>query len=151
FFSRLGTPLLEPEEARYAEIPRQMLADNSWLVPKLNGEPYLDKPPLLYWLVMASYSCFGIHDWAARLIPGLAGLLTIAVSFWWARRTVGIRAAFLGGAILCLLPKFIYLGRMLTMNAPLALFVTAALAIGHMALTTPNAKRQRCLLVVAGI
>ena len=78
FFSRISTPLLEPEEARYAEIPRQMLADGQWLVPHLHGQPYLDKPPLMYWAVMASYSVFGVHDWAARLVPALAGLLTVA-------------------------------------------------------------------------
>ena len=34
----------------------------------LHGEPYLDKPPLFYWLVMAAYRAFGVHDWAARLV-----------------------------------------------------------------------------------
>src|SRR5262249_3960782 len=71
FLSRMGLPLLEPEEARYAEIPRQMLLADQWFVPTLHGQPYLDKPPLLYWMVMASYKLFGVHDWAARLVPGL--------------------------------------------------------------------------------
>ncbi|HLW66235.1 MAG TPA: glycosyltransferase, partial [Gemmataceae bacterium] len=127
FFCRLHTPLLEPEEGRYAEIPRQMLVENHWLVPTLHGQPYLDKPPLLYWLVMTSYSLFGVHDWSARLVPGLAGFLTIAVSYFWARKTVGHRAAILGSGMLCLAAEFVYYGRMLTMNGPLALFVTAAL------------------------
>ena len=71
FFSRLGQPLLEPEEARYAEIPRQMLAEGRLLTPVLHGEDYYQKPPLLYWLVMAAYRCCGVHDWAARLVPVL--------------------------------------------------------------------------------
>ena len=71
FFSRLHAPLLEPQEPRYAEIPRQMLARRRLLTPVLNGQPYLDKPPLLYWAVMASYAVFGVHDWAARLVPAL--------------------------------------------------------------------------------
>ena len=66
FFLRLRAPLLEPQEPRYAEIPRQMLSEGRWLVPVLHGEPYLDKPPLLYWLVMGSYSVFGVHDWVAQ-------------------------------------------------------------------------------------
>src|SRR5262249_10133254 len=49
-FIRLDAPLQEPQEVRYAEIPRQMLAEGKWLVPVLHGEPYLHKPPLLYWL-----------------------------------------------------------------------------------------------------
>ena len=64
--------LFEPDEGRYAEIPREMLARGEWLVPYLQGEPYLDKPPLMYWLVMISYRVFGEYDWSARLIAALA-------------------------------------------------------------------------------
>src|SRR6185369_11735796 len=65
----LAFPLFEPDEGRYAEIPREMLQRGEWVVPYLQGEPYLDKPPLFYWLVMLSYRAFGAHDWAARLVP----------------------------------------------------------------------------------
>src|SRR6516164_4630788 len=47
--------LFEPDEGRYAEIPREMLQRGESVVPYLQGEPYLDKPPLLYWLIEASY------------------------------------------------------------------------------------------------
>ena len=56
--------LFEPDEGRYAEILREMLLHGEWLVPYLQSEPYFDKPPLLYWLVMLSYSLFGVHDWS---------------------------------------------------------------------------------------
>ena len=98
FFLRLHAPLLEPQEPRYAEIPRQMLSEGRLLVPVLYGEPYLDKPPLLYWLVMGSYAVFGVHDWAARLIPGLSGVLTVLLTYWWGRRVAGERVGLCGGA-----------------------------------------------------
>src|SRR5215813_675576 len=79
FFLRLDTALLEPEEARYAEIPRQMLAAGEWIVPHYHGQPYYDKPPLLYWLVMLGYSAFGVHDSTARLVPGVCGVATVLV------------------------------------------------------------------------
>ena len=85
FFSRSHLPLQEPEESRYAEIPRQMLATGSFAVPVLHSQPYYDKPPLLYWLVMASYRTFGVHDWAARLVMSFAGLGTVLVTYFWAR------------------------------------------------------------------
>jgi dolichol-phosphate mannosyltransferase len=134
FFTRLNCPLLEPDEARYAEIPRQMLAEGSWLVPILHGQPYYDKPPLLYWLTMGSYQLFGVHDWAARLVPGLAGLLTVMLTYLWGRRALGPGAALASAFILCLSAKFIYLGRMLTMDGLLGLCVIAALAAAHTAL-----------------
>src|SRR5262245_19116540 len=51
-YPRLSFHLLEPDEGRYAEIPREMLQRGDFVVPHLQGQPYLDKPPLLYWLVM---------------------------------------------------------------------------------------------------
>ena len=134
FFARLDAPLLEPQEARYAEIPRQMLQQNTpagWLTPVLHGQPYLDKPPLLYWLVMLSYQTFGVHDWAARLVPGAAGCLTVLLVFFWGRRLAGERAALAGALVLCLSARFVYLGRMLTFDGLLGLFVTASLAAAH--------------------
>jgi 4-amino-4-deoxy-L-arabinose transferase-like glycosyltransferase len=134
FFLRLSAPLLEPQEPRYAEIPRQMLSEGRFLVPVLHGEPYLDKPPLLYWLVMGTYAVFGVHDWAARLIPGLAGVLTVMLTYWWGRRVVGERAGVCGALVLCLSAGFVYRQRMLNMDSLLCLWVTAALAAGHAAL-----------------
>ena len=50
-------------------FPREMLQAGDWVVPTLHGEPYLDKPPLFYWMVMLAYTALGCHDWAARLVP----------------------------------------------------------------------------------
>src|SRR5437867_3335274 len=122
FLARLDAPLLEPQEARYAEIPRQMLAEQSWMTPVLHGQPYLDKPPLLYWLVMLSYSVFGVHDWAARIVPGTAGVLTVLLSYLWGRRIAGERAGLCAAMILCLSARYVYLARMLSFDTLLCLW-----------------------------
>ena len=72
-----GSWLAEPDEARYAEIPREMLASRDFVTPKLNGVPYLEKPPLLYWANAASLRLFGLTPWAARLPTRLFGLGTV--------------------------------------------------------------------------
>jgi dolichol-phosphate mannosyltransferase len=141
FFARLGCPLQEPEEPRYAEIPRQMLEAGQFLVPTLHGLPYYDKPPLLYWLVMGSYRLFGVHDWAARLVSGTAAFLTVLVTYFWGRRLAGRGAGFAAAMILCLSVRYVYLGRLLTMNGPLCLWTTAALATSHFALRGPGLQR----------
>jgi dolichol-phosphate mannosyltransferase len=148
FFARLDHSLLEPEEARYAEIPRQMLLEGRFLTPVLHGEDYWQKPPLLYWLVMASYQVFGVHDWSARLVPCLAGIACVIVTAAWGWRTLGFWSGLVGGAILALSARFLYLAGMLSMDGLLCTFVVAGLACGHLALTE-DAHRRRWLVLSA--
>lgn len=122
----LSFRLFEPDEGRYAEIPREMLLRGDWIVPHLQGEPYLDKPPLFYWLVMGSYQLLGVHDWAARLVPALALHGCVLVTYLLGRRSLGERAAFWGALALSLAPGFISMGRLLLLDGLLALCVTLA-------------------------
>ncbi len=78
-------PLFNLNEGLYAEVAREMLAGNP-LIPRLDGLPYLEKPPLLYWLIMAAYKVFGIGKFAARLPSALAALGTLATVTVFARR-----------------------------------------------------------------
>ncbi len=93
-----GSGLAEPDETRYAEIPREMLAANDLLVPRLNGVPYFEKPPLLYWLNAASLRVFGETPWAARLPTRLAGLGT-ALLVLFAARGIGASTGGLSAAV----------------------------------------------------
>ena len=55
----LAYPLVEPDESRYAQIALEMLQSGDFVVPRLQGEPYLDKPPLLYWVTAGSVRLLG--------------------------------------------------------------------------------------------
>jgi hypothetical protein len=129
-YSCLSFPLFEPDEGRYAEIPREMLARGEWTVPYLQGQPYLDKPPLLYWLVMLSYRTFGLHDWSARLVPALALHGCILLTYFFGRRLVGDRPAFWGALILAVAPGFVSIGRFLILDSLLSLWVCLSLFAG---------------------
>lgn len=150
FFARLDHPLLEPEEARYAEIPRQMLLEGRVLTPVLHHEDYWQKPPLLYWLVMLSYELFGVHDWTARLVPCFASIFCVAITTLWGWRTLGFWSGLWSGMILTLSVRFLYLAGMLSMDSLLCTFVLAGLACGHLALTeAQNRKRWIVLSALA--
>ena len=73
-------PLAVPDEGRYGEIGRWMLQSGDWLTPRLDGIPFFHKPPYLYWLEAAALATFGVHAWAARLVPALhAALMLLAM------------------------------------------------------------------------
>src|SRR5712692_7836746 len=80
-------PLVGPDEPRYAEVAREMLARRDLITPTLGGMPWFEKPPLLYWFMMVGYRIFGVTEYAARLGPALCGLLT-AVFVYWLGRTI---------------------------------------------------------------
>src|SRR3981081_2979137 len=80
-------PLVGPDEPRYAEVAREMFARRDLITPTLGGLPWFEKPPLLYWLMIASYRVLGISEYAARLGPAICGLLT-AVFVYWIGKTI---------------------------------------------------------------
>jgi 4-amino-4-deoxy-L-arabinose transferase-like glycosyltransferase len=79
FLELPGSRLIEPDEARYAEIPREMIAAGDWVTPRLNGTRYYEKPPLLYWANAASFKLLGETPFAARLPARYAALGTAAL------------------------------------------------------------------------
>lgn len=99
--------LLNNVEGMYAEISREMLVSSDWrhwVIPHLNGLPYIEKPPLLYWTQALSMGLFGETDVAVRLVPTLASLASMASLWWYGRRLYGERfgrmAAFMLGTSL---------------------------------------------------
>src|SRR5699024_961138 len=68
WFAALGyRDLNDPDEGRYAEIPREMLVTGDWVTPHLDGLKYFEKPPLQYWATAVSYELFGQNNSSARL------------------------------------------------------------------------------------
>ncbi len=133
-FSDLNQPLLDPDEGRQAEIPREMLAHDDLLLPRMLGVPYYDKPPLQYWLTAGAYTVFGVRPWVARLVPTIAAWLTLLLAYAWAQRALAVRAAFLGGLGLCLAPGFVVLGRTVILDSLLTVCVAASWFSAHAAI-----------------
>ncbi|MDX6557581.1 MAG: hypothetical protein QOF72_630 [Blastocatellia bacterium] len=90
YFWGLGSlPLVGPDEPRYAEVAREMFARRDLITPTLGGLPWFEKPPLLYWMMIAGYRLFGVSEYAARLGPAICGLLT-AVFVYWIGKTIEV-------------------------------------------------------------
>src|SRR5918997_2679564 len=79
-------PLIGPDEPRYAQVAREMYLRGDMVTPTLGTHTWFEKPALLYWMMVASYSAFGVAEWTARLGPALSGLFTALLIFWMGRR-----------------------------------------------------------------
>ena len=116
--------LFNPDEGRYAEISREMLASGDWVIPHLNGLVYIEKPPLQYWATAISEAVFGQNEWAARLYTGLCALATVFALWAMIRREWGATAAARAALMLGSSLLFVLLGQQLTLDMSLTLFTT---------------------------
>ncbi len=115
FFYGIGDySLKEPDEGRYAEIPREMNELHDYIVPHLNYVRYFEKPPLLYWTTAASFKIFGTNEWAFRFPNSLSALFCVVFLYFFIRRWSGEPVAFLSSVILASSFSFLSMARIVT-------------------------------------
>ncbi len=128
FFAGLGSySLLEPDEGRYAEIPREMLATGDFVSPHLNGVLYFEKPPLYYWLNAAALSLPGRPELLCRLAGALLGVAGLGLAWALGRSLGGPRVALISAAVLGSSPLWIALARATIIDMTLTFFLSATL------------------------
>ena len=128
-FYGLGSyPLSDDNEGLYASAARNMLFDGDWIIPHLNSVAYIEKPPMLYWLMAGSMYLFGVNDWAAHLVPALAFFLTACVmQRFISRQTHNEVAGFTTALIFATTLPTLAMGRMIMCDMVMTLFLSAAL------------------------
>ena len=92
--------LMDDVDAVQAQIGRNMLTSGDWVTARLDGVAYLEKSPLIYWMMAVSYAVFGVHDWAARLPLALFTVMLCWVTARMAAWAFGSRAGLYSGLIM---------------------------------------------------
>lgn len=118
--------LINPDEGRYSEIPREMVASGDWLTPRLNGIKYFEKPALQYWATAIAFTAFGEHHWTARLWPALTGFLGILATAFATARLFGTQAGLIAGAVLAGSVLWNVIGHVNTLDMGVSFFLAAA-------------------------
>jgi 4-amino-4-deoxy-L-arabinose transferase-like glycosyltransferase len=136
-FAGLGrADLFNPDEPREAEMAREMLVSGDHVVPRLNGEPFLEKPPLFYWLVVTAYRAVGgPSEAAARAVPAIAGFLCLLITWNMARRLFGDETALLAALILLTGFESFWIARRVLIDMPLTLAILLAIDALHRVVT----------------
>ncbi|PYN19359.1 MAG: hypothetical protein DMD99_25515 [Candidatus Rokuibacteriota bacterium] len=99
-FVKLAMPFLDPDEGLYATIAQEMVRGGDWVMPHANGLPYLEKPPLYFWLTSLTFGLIGPSEWATRLWAALGALGTVLLTWRIGRRLYGARAGLLAGLVM---------------------------------------------------
>ena len=152
FFFNLGNVgLLEPDEGRYSEIPREMIESSDWIVPKLNGVLYFEKPPLVYWLVAISFKVFGYNEFAGRFPGAFLGAIGIFLTYFLARRMYGKKCAFYSSLILLTSLEYFFVSRIILLDIPLAFFITLTFSSFYFYLTSEKRSKFWLILFYIGM
>jgi 4-amino-4-deoxy-L-arabinose transferase-like glycosyltransferase len=119
-------PMLDPDEGRYAEIPREMLAHGDWITPRFNDLKYFEKPPLQYWATAAVYALFGLSEWSSRAWAVGLAFACLPLVYAWVRRLYGPPAALTAVAALGVSPFFLVVGHLNLLDEGFTFWLTAA-------------------------
>lgn len=134
-FLGLGSfPLIDVDETRYATMARDMVLTGDWNNLMLNGQPFLEKPPLYFWLVASSISLFGkFTPFAVRFPIALMSFLFVIITYFFGKRVVSEKFGFYTASILLSSFFFLMLSHIAILDSLLMVFIGLALYSGFMA------------------
>jgi len=127
YFGSAFTPGLEDDaDSTHAEAAREMYVTHDYVTLKINGNRYLEKAPLMYWLMSSSYALFGVNEFAARVPAMLAMLGLILLATKWGRRAFGDRAGLYAGMFGATAVGYYLFSRVLIPEPILSLFIACS-------------------------
>ena len=145
-------PIAIPDEARYSEIPREMIASGDWIVPHLNGLRYFEKPVMGYWLNANSIMTFGENGFATRFPSALATGISALMLFFMARRfSGGYLSAILTVSIFLSFFEVFAVGSFSVLDGPLSLFITSTMIFYFFAVLETNSLKNNLFLGLSGV
>ena len=138
-FWRLGSlSLMDPDEAHYAELTREMLRAGSWLVPLLDGLPYIDKPVLFHWLQGAAMAALGESEFAVRLPTAIAAIGLFAATRYFGIALLGTAAGEWGAIMFATVPLTFALSSIAVLDMLYTAFLFGAIGCLLMATREPR-------------
>ncbi len=141
--------LIKPDEGRYAEIPREMVASGDWVTPRLNELKYFEKPPLQYWATATAYTLFGEHQWTSRLWAGLTGFAGILLVWFAGLRLLGREASGYAALLLSSSLLYVLMAHINTLDMGVTFFLTLGILGLLLAQAQADTAKRRSWMLVA--
>ena len=141
--------LMDDVDAVEAQIARNMLTSGDFVTARLDGVPYLEKSPMIYWLMAGAFRIFGPHDWAARIPIALGAILLCWLTFRIAKWAFGDSGGLHAGLTMASCVGLYIFTRVLIPDVLLTLAISLALFSYHRALE-PNEERHWQWALLAG-
>ncbi|HEY3757559.1 MAG TPA: glycosyltransferase family 39 protein [Opitutaceae bacterium] len=145
FFALGRSNLGNPDEGRYAEIPREMNAAHHWTTPRLDGVVYFEKPPLMYWVECVAQKVFGRSEFAVRTPVALIALLGVLMTFAAVSRRFGSEAGLASGVVLGTSSFYAAFSHILSLDLAVAILISGTLFAFFVGVYEPPGPARRRL------
>lgn len=140
-------PLIIPDEARYSEVAREMLVTHNFLTPMVDGIPFLDKPPLFYWIETLFIHLFGVNEWSVRIWPAIAATGGVLINYVLGCKLYTRRIGLMAALILATMLFYFAMAHFANLDLTVALFINASLSCILIAIQTPDKPNRSWLLI----
>lgn len=138
-------PLFTPDEARYAEVAREMIAAHDYITPRVDGVAFLDKPILYYWLQVIAIKLFGLKEWALRFFPAFLGAFGVLSLYVCGRILFNRATGFFSAFVLSTSLLYFAHAHYANLDLEVAVFITTSLLLFLIGIET-----QRTILIYGG-
>lgn len=146
----LGSRILSvPDEARYSEIPREMIVTQDYLIPRINGVKYFEKPPLFYWIQVASIKLIGLNNWGLRFANMLLGVIGVLSTHLFVLTFYNRKIAWFASLMLASMPLYFVMSHSITLDMSVATWISISLFACYTATQTTTAIKRRLLMYLA--
>lgn len=134
FFNLWARSLENHGYLRYAEVAREMIRSGEWVVPHLNGEIFIDKPPLLFWLIAIPSSLYGsVTPFLARLPSAFSAWIGVIALFFWTKKIYGtVQSGLIASGVLLSSYQYFFQSRLAKTDILLCLFTILSLYLFHL-------------------
>jgi len=143
--------LFTPDEGRYSEVAREMIATGDYITPRLNGVSFLDKPILYYWLQASAIQLFGLKEWALRFWPAFIGVLGCLLTYVTGRALFNRRTGILSAIILATSPLYYGAAHYANLDLEVAVLISTTLFFSLLALQSTLDSHRRFFFILAYI
>ena len=151
YFIWLGSyPFFTPDEGRYSEVAREMLASGDFVTPRVNGVAFLDKPVLYYWLQAAAMYLFGVHEWSVRFFPALYGIVGCLSVYFAGRHLFNRHTGIISTIILALSPLYFGASHYANLDLEIAVLISMSL-LAFLTAAQSDGKPRTTLFILAYI
>ncbi|MCD6038809.1 MAG: arnT 3 [Gammaproteobacteria bacterium] len=142
-------PLFTPDEGRYSEVAREMIATHDYITPRLNGVAFLDKPILYYWLQVSAIKIFGLKEWALRFWPAFIAVLGCIMTYLAGRLLFTRRTGVLSAIMLATNPLYYGAAHYANLDLEVAVLISCTLFFSLFALQAVSNQRRTVFLLFA--